>query len=45
MAVPVLADIALNELRVMDLPNLLVVFIGLVLGEITKYLNTKANGK
>lgn len=45
MLVPAMADIALNEMQILDLPNFLTVLIGLVLGEITKYFNTKANVK
>ena len=46
MLVPAMADLALNEMQVLDVPNYIVVFIGLLLGELTKYLNNKsANGK
>jgi len=45
MFVPAMADLALNEMQILDLPNAITVFIGLVLGEITKYLNTKSNGR
>lgn len=42
MVAPVLVDFVSNNLSLFDLPTWVVVGIGLVLAQITKYLNSKA---
>lgn len=43
MLVVGLADILLRNLQLLDVPNEVTVFVGIVLSVITKYLNKKSN--